>query len=399
MTGGHPPPPTSTLLHDADSAYHIGQSDGNISLDSSSSAVSQNESESFYDLFNQTHPIPTQAGYRPNKIIYERPPHSRKTIRRDNKSVQALTLPKISNYNMRSLFLKIGNFALDMEERESDLCFLTEVWEKQENKKHQFRLVELFEMSGIKYISTPRPGSQRGGGAAIAVRLDKFTVKKLNIQIPKSVEVVWGLLKPTVTTGKISTIIACCFYSPPRSRKNAALIDHITVTLQSLLNIHTNAGVIISGDRNSIEISALLSIDPSLRQTVLQPSRGDKILDVIVTNLARYFNEPVIVPPIQPDRPGHGAPSDHSGVVATPNTTLQPANRIKVEKNIRPLSESLIQLFNDKLAKTSFTNLNVYQFMKWSTNLKKLQLPCFAKLSLNAQLQYLQMTNLFSMNS
>ena len=139
---------------------------------------------------------------------------------------------------MHSLFSKIFNLAIDVNERESDLIFLTEVWEKLENKKHQFRLEELFEMNGIKYISTPHPGAQRGGGAAIAVRLEKFAISKLNIPIPKSVEVVWGLLKPKIATGKINTIIACCFYSPPRSRKNNVLIDHMADTLQSLLTEH-----------------------------------------------------------------------------------------------------------------------------------------------------------------
>ena len=109
---------------------------------------------------------------------------------------------------MRSIFPKIGNFALDMIERESDISFLTEVWEKYENKKHQFRLEEMLEISGIKYISTPRPGAKRGGGAAIAVRLDNFTISKLNIALPRSIEVVWGLLKPKVVSGKI-TIIIC----------------------------------------------------------------------------------------------------------------------------------------------------------------------------------------------
>ena len=112
---------------------------------------------------------------------------------------------------MRSLFPKIANFSLDVKERQTDLNFLTEVWEKKEKKKHQFKLEEMFEMSGVKYISTPRPGAQRGGGAAIAVRTEKFVISKLNIPIPKSVEVVWGLLKPKVITGKITTIIACCF--------------------------------------------------------------------------------------------------------------------------------------------------------------------------------------------
>ena len=60
-----------------------------------------------------------------------------------------------------------------------------ELWEKLENKKHQSKLEELLEMEGIQYISTPRPGAKRGGGATIAVRLEKFTISKLNVLIPK----------------------------------------------------------------------------------------------------------------------------------------------------------------------------------------------------------------------
>ena len=71
--------------------------------------------------------------------------------------MQAFTLPKIANFNVRSLFPKIGNFALDMKERESDISFLTEVWEKKEKKKHQHKLEELLEIHGIKYISTSFP--------------------------------------------------------------------------------------------------------------------------------------------------------------------------------------------------------------------------------------------------
>ena len=229
--------------------------------------------------------IPTQVGYRPPSFIFERLPHSRVTIHRDNRKIEALGLPKICNYNVRSLWSKTSNLSEDINERESDLIFLTEVWEKRENKKHQNKLTEMFEMSGIKYISTPRPGPKRGGGAAIAIRQQKFTLSKLNIPLPSSIEVVWGLLKPKNITGKLSKFIVCCFYSPPRSRKKNILVDHLTLTLQSLLSIHPGAGVIISGDRNDLSIPTLLSIDPSLRQTVQHGTRGDKILDVIITNL------------------------------------------------------------------------------------------------------------------
>ena len=106
-------------------------------------------------------------GVRPEKVFYERGKPCLKRIRRDNRAVQALSLPNISNYNMRSLIPKIGNFSLDVKERETDISFLTEVWEKMENKKHQSKLEELLEIEGIQYISTPRPGAKRGGGAAI----------------------------------------------------------------------------------------------------------------------------------------------------------------------------------------------------------------------------------------
>ena len=218
-----------------------------------------------------------------------------------------------------------------------------------------YKIFEIIKMFASLLWSFVKTGARRGGGAAIAVRMKKFSISKLNIPLPRAVEVVWGLLKPKVVTGKISTIIVCCFYSPPNSKKNRVLIDHLTVTLQSLLSKHPNAGVIISGDRNSIDISSLLSIDPSLRQTVREVTRGQKILDVIVTNLARYFNEPVIIPPIMPDRAGHGVPSDHSGVSATPNTRQgPPANRNIIKKVIRPLPESLLQSFEIKLAEQNF---------------------------------------------
>ena len=130
------------------------QFDGNISLELS--YISENDA------------IPSQIGNRPPKVIYERPPHSRKTIRRDNREIVAQFLPKITSYNVRSLKPKIRNAAQDIIERESDLIFLTEIWEKEDDKKHQHRIEELLELDGIKYISTPRPG-KRGGGAALAV--------------------------------------------------------------------------------------------------------------------------------------------------------------------------------------------------------------------------------------
>ena len=100
-TGNRGPPPPYEPLDD-DPAYSLVQLDGNLSLNSSFDSESD---DILHSMINQ--PIPTLVGYRPAQIIYERPPHSRQTIRPDNKTFQALRLPMITNYKMHSLFPKI----------------------------------------------------------------------------------------------------------------------------------------------------------------------------------------------------------------------------------------------------------------------------------------------------
>ena len=126
---------------------------------------------------------------------------------------------------MSSLWAKLDNFGADMHNRNSSISFLTEIWEKSENKHHQFKIEELFEMKGLKYISTPRPGARRGGGAAIVVNTELFSISKLNISQPNCLEIVWGLLKPHLVTGKITKIIVCCFYCPPKSTRKTMLMS------------------------------------------------------------------------------------------------------------------------------------------------------------------------------
>ena len=117
----------------------MDQLDGNVSLLSCSDSCSDP-----LDTDSISNPIPVHTGYRPNSNIFNsRLPPVRRRIRRDNKVLQAASLPKISNYNMRSLMPKILNFGTDMEDRNCSISFLTEVWEKSENKKHQFKIQEL----------------------------------------------------------------------------------------------------------------------------------------------------------------------------------------------------------------------------------------------------------------
>ena len=91
---------------------------------------------------------------------------------------------------MRSFLPKAESFSDDLLNRSCSVSFLTEIWQKSENKKHEYKIEELLELKGLKYISTPRSGVRRGGGVAIVADTQKFTISKLNIQIPGNLEVV-----------------------------------------------------------------------------------------------------------------------------------------------------------------------------------------------------------------
>ena len=164
----------------------------------------------------------------------------------------------MATYNVRSLFPKVGNFKIDMLERGISVSFISEIWEKSEDKEHIKHIETMLELDGLKYISTSRPNNKKGGGTAIIVNQDRFSVEKLEITIPNNLEVVWGLLKPKFKSFKFKKIILCSFYSPPKSRKNTKLADHIIGTLHMLNTVHPDSGIILGGDKNSMDISPLL---------------------------------------------------------------------------------------------------------------------------------------------
>ena len=204
----------------------------------------------------------------------------------------------------------------------------------------------MLELEGLKYISTPRASYKRGGGCAIVAHLPKFSLEKIDVIIPRSVEVVYGLLRPKQPSAQLREIIAVAFYSPPKSRKKSQLLDHIISTCQTLLTKYPQAGIVIGGDRNEMSITPLLTGLPRLKQLVSSATCNGKVLDVLLTNLHEYYSVPVIVPPVPADNPLQGKPSDHSVPLAKPHTTagVNMSNEYR-NKITRPMPESKINQF------------------------------------------------------
>ena len=274
----------------------------------------------------------------------------------------ASSLPIVASYNLRSLIPKLNCLKNDLLERSIGVGFLQEIWEQSGSKVHQFEIEKMLEIEGFQYISTPRPKNEKGksyGGAAMVINTREFTCEKLNVYIPSNLEIIWGLVKPKNTSAKFKRIIACSFYSPPNKKKNSKMADHVVSTLHMLSSKYPESCIIIGADKNDMDISPILGCGLKLRQIVDKPTRKSRILDVIIMNVSRYYKSPIIAPPIQPDNPSTGQPSDHSVPVCIPHIDRfrPPQRNYKVIK-YRPLPESSVRRFGEWIVSEPWHTIN-----------------------------------------
>ena len=114
-----------------------------------------------------------------------------------------------------------------------------------------------------------------------------------------------------------------------------------------------------------MDIKPILSCGLKLRQVVNQNTHGIKILDILIMNTSGYYKSVIIAPPIQPDTPGAGKPSDHSVPVCVPHTDryTRPQRKYRTIK-YRPLPQSSVQRFGEWMVSESWESVrNKHKFV------------------------------------
>ena len=189
--------------------------------------------------------------------------HNNITVKRDNRLLLGSKMPTIFVTNHRSFFPKFNNFVEAMETLGLTLGLHSEIWEDMEKKSHRNSIEEALELKGIQYISNPRP-NRRGGGAAISLLPGDFSLSKLDVVIPKNLEVVWGLVRPNKPTKDFKGIIVCSFYSVPYSKRKTQLVQHIAINYTELKTKYKDYFFLTGGDKNDLEIRNILDISSTL---------------------------------------------------------------------------------------------------------------------------------------
>ena len=86
---------------------------------------------------------------------------------------------------------------------------------------------------------------------------------------------------------------------------------------------------------------------------------GRKVLDVVLSNILRFYNDPVIVDPVAVDYPSKGVPSDHCRVIVDPVRSSEIiAIRKKKTISFQPKPESKIREFGIDICRMSCSFLD-----------------------------------------
>ena len=141
------------------------------------------------------------------------------------------------------------------------------------------------------------------------------------IQSPEF-EVVWVKIRPNRLPRGIPRIIAATIYHPSTSN-DKLLLNYLAVSLTKLESQYPGCGIILSGDFNHLNINRILH-QFQMKQLVKTNTRGNNILDLIITNIPQYYRKENLQ-----SFPPFGL-SDHNVLLLTPKNRPTSPNRRKI---------------------------------------------------------------------
>ena len=251
-----------------------------------------------------------------------------------------------------SLSPKIDEVRLVIKKTGVDIAVFTETW-----LKHVIP-DSVVHIPGYNIIRKDRV-ERTHGGVCVYVQ-NQIKVEILSNLISPSFEVLWLKLRPRKLPRGISSIVLAAIYHPPGS-DNLAMIDYLIDCLTRAEAMHSNCGIILMGDLNRLRTSSISRLF-KLKQLVNFPTRGERTLDVILTNISQFFDNPEKMAPF--------GLSDHFTISLFPkirniNTNrprvvksrdIRPSNKMALGRVLSTIDWSCLDLINSCEGKVDFFN-------------------------------------------
>src|SRR6218665_2604970 len=162
----------------------------------------------------------------------------------------------------------------------------------------------------------------RGGGSVAIYVSDLFTSKICLTSLDNRVfELLWVLVERHTH----ATLVGGLFHPPKYSYPIKDIYDYIEATLDELLHLYPNASVVLAGDFNKLNI-AEVSARTGLQPQVKTPTRGEKVLDMLMTSAPSSYLIKVITSTVR---------SDHKVILATSEAGVRYRTKMSYLKKFR----------------------------------------------------------------
>ena len=199
--------------------------------------------------------------------------------------IRTKPIPKLPSFyliNARSLLPKMDELSLLLNMHPLEVVAITESWLTNEI------IDELVLINGYNTFRKDRMHG-RGGGVCAFVSADIPCKRRQDLEDP-SFECMWVWLRPVRLPRKISGLICAILYNPPDTplSKQKDLVKYMVDKLDEIRTMHPDCGIVLLGDFNRLDICDLL-IHHNLKQIVRTPTRGEHVLDLIVTTYTNYI--------------------------------------------------------------------------------------------------------------
>ena len=198
----------------------------------------------------------------------------------------------------------------------------------------------VIDIEGYNLIRRDRINGQHGGVCMYIKNSIRFEL--LETISNEQFEVLWINLNLSRLPRGYNNLVIGTVYHPP-SADNLAMLNYLMNCLSTLESLFSNCAFIILGDFNRLNISQLKS-NYGLRQLVNFPTRGRNTLDLVLTNLHEYYDQPTKYAPF--------GLSDHMSVELKPKNRIQfqSAQRINIKKrDLRPSSRLIFRKYLELL--------------------------------------------------
>ena len=234
------------------------------------------------------------------------------------------------NTNARSSWPKIQSFVDCMTELESDLAIVMETWLPR-GECLEKKTEELLLGNNLKTLARSRAAGLRGvnhGTVAIVVNNTTMKIEKKSFDNPDDLEILAATATLSGLKRKIGIIAAYILpgYAVPRGR---ACLEKISDLVHDFKNRLDEPLIIVGGDFNQWVLSRELEDFLDLWDLNAGPTRGDRRIDLIFSNLPEERTVAGILPPLETEGE-EAVQSDHR--VLHIKTDFDRSLKKKVEK-------------------------------------------------------------------